>query len=183
MVAQPVNWIASATEILGARNPDQAGEILRAWQSSTPLPPNASNPLGMPASSRGATSWHGTGYACFDDLAGFLAALTDFAVSYAGQGVTRALNSDLPWRNTWQAVAALGWPASKTETDYPAAVLDNTGDSYRESVGATLPEDRKTSGLVGGMPGAPVPHPQHISAVGQQVAYTNAVLGGLRNRT
>lgn len=181
MPSHPPNWLASAVALLGATSIEQAPEILRAWAASTPLPPRANNPLGMPASARGAARWHGTSYASFETMDDFLNAFLDFSVSYAGGAIVKALRSDLPWRNTWAAVQSLGWPANATETDYPSAVLDNTGDSYRESIGAVAPEDRKTSGIVGGSAHATASVGTIIGHLNNQVGSAHQAVSAMRN--
>jgi len=102
----------------------------------------------MPAGSSGAVAYLSTEYALFPNMARFYAALQAVARSQAGKQLALAMHGDAPYPATWRAISALKWPASKTETDYPAALLDLTTASYQASVNATPAASRKTSGTV-----------------------------------
>jgi hypothetical protein len=103
----------------------------------------------MPAGTAGAPKYLNTEYAIFPSMSAFYSALGKFAQSSRGAELKRSMISTSPYPATWRAISALSWPASKTETDYPAMLLDLTEASYRASIKATDPAERKTSGLVG----------------------------------
>lgn len=176
------SWIDSVIACLGVDDTPLTRSIIRAWRESVPLPPEANNPLGMPASSPGASRWAKTAYAGFPHMGDFYAALTHLALSYGGSGIQRALTGDVRPGQAWHAIRNLAWPAIVTETDWPAAVLDITGDGFQEAYKTCEPEDRKTSGIVGGnrhsSPSASAVTASTMS--GLQSAAT--VLSALRNR-
>lgn len=149
MASWPERWRVLALE--SARIPVTADtlEIMRAWQHSTPLQPYTNNPVGMPASIAGTPSVQGTGYAQFNSPRDFYRAFGKFARTPAGRSLIDAMRKDSPFPAAWRAISSLGWPGSATETDYPSAVLDLTSKSFREAIGATQRERRKTSGTVG----------------------------------
>lgn len=150
MYELPGNWPTVALESAGIEPTARAMTILRAWRNSTPLPDMANNPTGMPWASSRATTYLGTDYAIFPDMAAFYAAFSAFLKSTRGSGVSSALGITDSYPAAWRAISALGWPAGKTETDYPSRLLDLTSQKYRDSVGATVPVRRKTSGIIGG---------------------------------
>lgn len=149
MAGWPSNWITRTLESADIPNGEETRAIMRAWQKSTPLPPYTNNPLGMPASFGGKVRYMDTGYAMFQSMSDFYATFARFIETYAGNGVREAMTSHRPYSATWRAVSQLAWPGSVTETDYPSALLDLTSASYRERVGATPKDQRKTSGTVG----------------------------------
>src|SRR5260221_5952483 len=148
MAAWRALWQVGALEVLGAPDNQETFNIITAWQKSTPLPPYSHNPLGMPAGSSGAKPFLGTPYAEFGSMAMFYDALKTFAATYTGKSLADAMRSDDSYPATWHAVSMLRWPGTQTETDYPAALLDLTSQSFRQSVGATPRPMRKTSGMI-----------------------------------
>lgn len=151
MPSFPPNWIARTLEASGVPATSQSIAVLRAWRKSTPLPPLSNNPLGMPVHSSGAPAYLNTGYAIFPSMTAFYAAFVAWSKSAAGKKVLASLNDSDGYGAAWRAISVLPWPASKTETDYPAHVLDLASESYRESVNASPASDRRTSGTVGGL--------------------------------
>lgn len=176
------SWIDSVIACLVADDTPLVRSIISAWRESVPLPPEANNPLGMPASFPGASKWAKTAYASFPDIGAFYAALTHFAFSYGGSGVRNALTGDVRPGQAWHAIRNLAWPAIATETDWPAAVLDITGDGFQETYRTCKPEERKTSGIVGGNRHSS----QSASAVTDSIMYGlqsgATALSALRNR-
>lgn len=144
------SWLDSVIACLGADDTPLVRAVIRAWRESVPLPAEANNPLGMPASSPGASRWARTAYASFPDMGAFYAALTHFAFSYGGSGVRNALTGNVRPGQAWHAIRNLAWPAIVTETDWPSAVLDLTGDGFQQEHMTCQPEERKTSGVVSG---------------------------------
>lgn len=149
MSSWPSDWITRSLAAAKIEPTGQAVSIMRAWKNSTPLPPLSNNPLGFPSGYSGAPAYLNTQYAIFPSMAAFYAAFARLATSAPGQAVAAALAAEGGYPAAWRAISALAWPASGTETDWPSAVLDLTTADYRQSVGATAPAARKTSGTVG----------------------------------
>lgn len=152
MAGYPSNWVSMALGALGVPVTGSTIAVMRAWSKSTPLPVIANNPIGMPKGSSGAPAYMSTGYAIFPSMTGFYVALHAFARTQKGLTLANALSQDVPASATWRAVSGMSWPGTATETDYPSAVLDLTSATYRQSVQATAPSARKTSGVVGPRP-------------------------------
>lgn len=148
MLSLPVDWIARALSALAVPEDTATQAIMRAWRQSTPLPEYVFNPIGMPAGSRGAPAYLTTQYAVFPGFTAFLIALASFADTYTGQSLSREMTGDPPYASAWRAIHALNWPGNRTETDYPAVLLDLTTQAYRDSVSAASPADRKTAGMI-----------------------------------
>jgi hypothetical protein len=121
--------------------------VLAAWRSSTPLDPWTNNPLGMPPQVKGTGLVPHTGYAAFPSIADFYTAFAIFTKSNRGKAVKDAIAAEKPYGEIWRAIDVLNWPGGKTETDYPAKVLDMATQAYRDSVDATPHPERKTSGV------------------------------------
>lgn len=151
MPSLPPHWKSDALAALGAPVSADGLAAIGAWAKSTPLPPGACNPIGMPAGSSGAPSFLGTRYAVFLNWQAFCDALAAFAKTEAGKAVTGALSPDVSPAAVWRVARSLSWPGSGTETDYPSAVLDLAPESYRLSVRTADAADRKTSGVPGGI--------------------------------
>ena len=150
MSTYPADWTIRALAALHVRPTVANVAIMNAWQQSTPLPPEANNPIGMMPHYPMSFRWKGTSYAGFDDISYFYNALTRFGASFPGNRVTNALSDGARAQDAWSAIRELGWPAVFTETDYPASVLDMCSSGFRESVQASDVANRKTSGIVGG---------------------------------
>lgn len=144
----PIDWQQRTLAAAGIPDTPDTYMVLSAWQQSTPLPPLSNNPLGMPAGSSGAKPYLGTQYAIFPSFGLFTKAFAAFIETFQGSGLAQAMQSDSPYSSTWRIVHALKWPGTRTETDYPASLLDLTTLAYRQSVKATPGPMRKTSGLV-----------------------------------
>jgi hypothetical protein len=87
-------------------------------------------------------------YANYPSITTFYAEFARFIKTPKGRELARVMTSDEGYGAIWHAINTLGWPASKTETDYPALVLDLATESYRESVNAKPTSERKTSGII-----------------------------------
>jgi len=148
MSTLPADWVIQVLENAAIQPSHKARAVMNAWHASTPLPPMTNNPIGMPTGSSGAPSYLGTKYAIFPSIGAFYAAFSGLCLRSAGNRVVLAITDPVDYGDAWRAISALGWPGSDTETDYPAAVLDLTAQSYRDSVGASGPDARKTSGMV-----------------------------------
>lgn len=149
MTSWPSDWIGRALAAADVEPTGYAISVMRAWKNSVPLPPLSNNPLGFPAGTAGAPAYLSTRYAIFPSMREFYRAFAALAASAPGHAIKAALGQDGGYGAAWRAISALPWPARDTETDWPAAVLDLSAESYRQSVGATAPAERKTSGIVG----------------------------------
>lgn len=147
MASWPSNWKQRAVAALGVSPTPKALKIISAWSRSTPLQPWTNNPLGMPALSGRTRAVLGTSYAMFGSMPEFYVALARFAATAPGKAVAAEISSDAGYGPVWRAISSLEWPGSKTETDYPSAVLDLAEQSYRDSVNASDASQRKTSGV------------------------------------
>lgn len=146
MTSWPSNWITTALSVAGVESTTATRAIMRAWNQSTPTLPQVNNPVGIPASLASAPSVPGTGYAMFTSMTGFYQAFARFMASQPGRSLKMAMTADSPYPGAWRVIDGLKWPGSLTETDYPSALLDLTSESYRASVNASAPRERKTSG-------------------------------------
>lgn len=123
-------------------------EIIAAWGKSTPISPHSNNPLGMPAGTSGAKPYAGTQYARFDSMTEFYDAFGTWLDTQDGRNVMRSLASICAAIHMHKTISELGWPASATETDYPAALLDMCPAEYQADAASAEPQNRRTSGLV-----------------------------------
>lgn len=149
MTSWPSTWIVQALEAANVPVGRNTIAIMKAWKDSTPLPVWTNNPVGMPVHSSGAPAYMSTKYAMFTTMGKFYTAFGAFMASDAGKRLAHEMTADTPFPGTWRAISSLRWPGSETETDYPSALLDLTSEAYRESVGASSPGARRSSGLVG----------------------------------
>lgn len=163
MTTWPDGW--RETVLRASRIPASqfALDVLSAWRRSTPLIPQTYNPLGMPSKGSRHPPYLGTAYALFPGITAFATAFQRFVTSSSGEGVLRILVAADSPSEAYRAIHALGWPATKTETDYPSAVLDMVEQSYRDSLASTQPAQRRTTGI------AQAPPDVH-AAVKQQAA-------------
>lgn len=146
MASWPTNWKHRTLEEAGITVSPRALKVLSAWRQSTPLDPWTNNPLGMPAKITRTAKVPGTEYGLFRSTVGFYVAFAKFLKTTPGMAIVSELESDKGYGPTWRAINGLKWPAFHTETDYPAKVLDLASEAYRQSVSASDPSERKTSG-------------------------------------
>jgi hypothetical protein len=146
----PDGWVTATLIDAGLPVSDFTRSVISAWAASTPILPYTNNPLGMPNVPGTTGQLMTTGYAMFVTMPVFRAAFSQWVNSPAGRQVREALALSEKYAPAWRAIHALPWPASKTETDWPSAVLDLTSESVRKRL-ATLadPSQRKTSGAYG----------------------------------
>lgn len=147
MASWPSNWKAKTLGAAGIEVTPKALKVMSAWQQSTPLQPWTNNPLGMPVSFGSKVAVPMTSYALFPSMSKFYMAFADFTGTRAGKDLRDEITSDDGYGPIWRTVSSLNWPGSKTETEYPAALLDLAGQSYKDSVNAVNPSARKSSGL------------------------------------
>jgi hypothetical protein len=149
MTSWPKTWISRTLEAAGIPVGSETIAVMRAWKDSTPLPPYTNNPVGMPHHFARVPRYMNTDYGMYVSFGKFLDAVTAWSKTGPGRKVIHAITSDSPYAASWREIAALGWPGSATETEYPSRILDLTEQSYRDSVSATPRAERKTSGTVG----------------------------------
>lgn len=123
-------------------------DVLSAWNKSTPVVPATYNPLGMPAKGTSNVPYLGTPYALFSGIGAFTAAMSKFLASSKGAELRHTLDAGESLSDAYRAIHALGWPATKTETDYPSALLDMLEAQYRAKMATRAVADRKTTGTV-----------------------------------
>lgn len=146
MASWPGNWKQQVMSAAGIQPTEKALKALTAWQQSTPLDPWSNNPLGMPAKLGAVAPIPGTRYAMFRGFGDFIKAYGQFAKTSLGRAVTDAITSSGGYGPVWRAIAATGWPAGATETDWPAKVLDLAGEAYVSSVASAPAAARKSAG-------------------------------------
>lgn len=145
----PPDWIAQSLNAISAPVTPLSVSVMRAWLVSTPISPEANNPLGMPSGSRGGVPYLKTGYAQWQSITGFYTALGMWGMTQAGKRFRRSVSPGGSYEAAWDAVHILHWPAFYTETDYPSKLLDMCGEDFINRVGTAAPSDRKTSGIIG----------------------------------
>lgn len=123
-------------------------DVMSAWRKSTPLIPQTYNPLGMPARGSRYPAYLGTPYAMFPSITAFSNTFQRFITSNAGQELLHVLVSADSLTDAYRAIHALGWPATKTETDYPSALLDMVEQTYRDKLATRTVAKRRTTGVV-----------------------------------
>lgn len=125
---------------------DFATTVLTAWASSTPTQPWTNNPLGMPAHGNNVPRALNTPYGLFPTMGAFRQAFARLLKTNSGVSLSRVLaaGDDLP--DAWRAIHALGFPANRTETDYPVTLLDMLEDDYRAKMATRPVAKRRTVG-------------------------------------
>lgn len=146
MASWPSNWKAQALANAGIPASPSALKVMTAWQQSTPLDPWTNNPIGIPSVIGKTQSVPGTRYAMFKTINDFYTAFAAFAKTAHGRSVASEIIGNHGYGPVWRAIAALGWPASATETDWPSKVLDLAGEAYAASVSAAPADARRTAG-------------------------------------
>jgi hypothetical protein len=141
-------WREATLRAAGIPISQFALDALAAWNKSTPVVPATYNPLGMPAKGTSNVSYLATPYALFTGIGAFTKAMSAFLSTSKGAELAHALNAAESLSDVYRAIHALGWPAAKTETDYPSALLDMLEASYRAKMATRTPANRKTSGIV-----------------------------------
>lgn len=123
-------------------------DVLSAWRKSTPLFDQACNPLGMPARGSGYPAFLNTQYALFPGMTSFSAAFARFLGTTKGADLRQVMTGDDSLSVIWRAIHGLNWPASATETDYPAVLLDMVEQKYRSKLSRKTAAQRQTTGVV-----------------------------------
>lgn len=148
MIGWVSGWREATLRAAGITVSQFALDVLSAWQKSTPVVPATFNPLGMPAKGTSNVKYLGTLYALFPGIGAFTRAMATFLATPKGAELRHALEAAESFSDAYRAIHALGWPANKTETDYPVALLDMLEASYRAKLATRTVANRKTSGIV-----------------------------------
>jgi len=148
MIGWPSGWREATLRAAGIPVSQFALDVLAAWQRSTPVVPATYNPLGMPAKGTSNVNYLKTPYALFSGVGSFTKAFATFASSNKGAELLHALTAAESLSDVYRAIHALGWPANKTETDYPSALLDMLEANYRAKLATRTVATRTTSGIV-----------------------------------
>lgn len=152
MIGWVSGWREATLRAAGIPVSQFALDVLTAWNRSTPVVPATYNPLGMPAKGTSNVSYLTTPYALFSGIGAFTTAMSKFLSTSKGAELAHALNAAESLSDAYRAIHALGWPATKTETDYPSALLDMLEEQYRAKMATRTPANRKTSGAVSAPP-------------------------------
>ena len=146
----PDGWITALLKDADIPVTAFAIKVTSAWMMSTPMLAYTNNPLGMPAIKGVTAELMRTGYAIFATMPLMRAQFAQFIKSQAGHALHESLAVSESFAAAYRAIHALPWPANKTETDWPSAVLDLTTESTRNRLATTRDAaDRKTSGAYG----------------------------------
>jgi len=145
----PTSWREALLRQCGIPVTRFALDVLSAWRKSTPLEPWTNNPLGMPVAGTRAPNVLGSGYAAFPGMDAFRSAFALFLVSPAGRPVFDALATQDKPSVAWRAAHALPWPAVKTETNWPAVILDLIPTASRPLPDEDTSGTARTSGTIG----------------------------------
>lgn len=146
----PDGWRSAALTAAGLPVDDFTLSVMTSWQVSTPLHPYTNNPIGMPSVPGKYPQLMNTGYALFPTMTEFRNAFSDFLNSPYGRTVREALATQDKLAPAWRAIHALDWPANKTESDWPSALLDMMAEPVRNRLASVKDKSqRRTSGVIG----------------------------------
>lgn len=140
------NWRQTSLRHADVEVTQFAMDILAAWQKSTPTEPWTNNPVGIPAKGYGAPQALNTPYASFPTFQAFREAFRRAVHSHAGKPLLDALMSEGEHGKAWRTINALGWPASATESEYPAKVLDLAEGKYTATVKPKVERKNQSAG-------------------------------------
>lgn len=155
MSGWPTNWRQEALRAIGVPVTQHALDVLSAWFKSTPTQPWTNNPLGLAADANGAPRAMGTDYAAFPSHEHFRQALKSLAHGHADKALIHVLLDDGDVAAAWRVINSMPIPGTKTESDYPAELLDMVSDKYRDKL-QTVPKSQRRS--LGPGPGQASPH-------------------------
>lgn len=147
----PSTWRKSVLLTLEIEPTAFAHKALALWQKSTPLEPWTRNPLGVPAVGSPRRTVTGTKYAIFPSYAEFNRALATALGGDGGMAVKAYLSDDGSISKLWRAIADLKWPASETESDYPAEIQNWMGETVSYRAGTGDKRGKRSSGTTGGL--------------------------------
>lgn len=146
MATWPTGWQRNVLRASGIPVTQFALDVLSAWQRSTPVEPWTNNPLGMPALGSGAPTALQTPYAAFPTMQAFQDAFKRYLKSSKGHNVQDALLSAQSNSDAWREIHALNWPANKTESEYPVALMDMVSAAYTDKHAGKQRKPARTTG-------------------------------------
>lgn len=142
MFQWPTNWREEALRAAGVPVTQHALDVLSAWFKATPTQAWTNNPLGLPAQGNNAPTALSTPYAAFPTYEHFRQAFKTLAHNTPGKILIHVLLDEGNYAGAWRAINALNLPATKSEPDYPAPLLDMVEAKYRNKLQTVKPEDR-----------------------------------------
>lgn len=155
MSGWPTNWRQEALRAAGVPVTQHSLDVLSAWFRSTPTQPWTNNPLGLPAKENGAPGAMGTEYAAFPTHDNFRQAFKKLAHGHDDKALIHVLLDEGDLASAWRVINSMPIPGTKTESDYPAELLDMVEEKYRKQL-QTVPKSRRRS--LGPGPGQASPH-------------------------
>ncbi len=148
------SWRETTLRVADIPKSDFALQVLSAWRRSTPVEPWTYNPLGMPAHGNNVPRALNSPYGLFTSMTAFSSAFGKFTKTRHGLAVAGVLASGDSLAEAWREIHALGWPATTTEEDWPAALLDMIESDYRAKVTRRQDASPKTTGVTSASPAA-----------------------------
>jgi hypothetical protein len=145
-------WRSDTLRVAGIPKSQFALDVLSAWRRSTPVEPWTNNPLGMPARGNGVTAAFSTPYGVFTSVNHFATTFNRFMATRQGTPIRHILTAGDSLTDAWREIHAIGWPAVKTETDYPVVLLDMVETRYRDKLVTRQSGGRKSSGTTHAAP-------------------------------
>jgi len=155
MSGWPTNWRQEALRAIGVPVTQHALDVLSAWFRSTPTQPWTNNPLGLAAGTNSAPRAMGTDYAAFPTHEHFRQAFKSLAHSHNDKALIHVLLDSGDVAAAWRVINSMPIPGTKTESDYPAELLDMVEAKYRSKL-QTVPKSQRKS--LGPGPGQASPH-------------------------
>lgn len=156
MIDWPTSWREDLLRHAGIPVSRFALDVLSAWEKSTPTQPWTNNPLGLSAQQTGMPPALNTPYAVFPSHGHFRISFGRMIQQQPGSDVALALLNEGDHAGMWRAISRLDLPSGKTETDYPAHLMDMIEGKYRAKLKPTKQSKRKSTGG-----GEPVVNPHH----------------------
>lgn len=141
-------WQNEVCRIAGIPCTQTAITALTKWQQSTPVDSWTNNPLGLPPTGNHKNVVHLTNYCVFPTMDAFRQALKTFLATPRGRAIKEALINQDSYAPIWRAISSANLPAAKTESEYPAALLDMVEDTYLSARLAKTKGNHKSAGKV-----------------------------------
>lgn len=146
MTNWPDGWREALLGSAGIEVTQFALDVLNYWQAATPTDKWTNNPLGMPSAGYDAPKAFNSPYAAFPTPEAFRRAFGRALLTTDGKNLRHALAAQDKLTVAWRAIHNLDWPASMTETDYPATILDAVTDGSTAKLKVSAKKDRRTVG-------------------------------------
>lgn len=143
----PDGWQNATLRYSGLLVSQFALDVLNMWEQSTPTAPWTNNPLGMPSRGTGMPRALNTPYAVFPNMQAFRNTFKIHVVLTHGKSLASVLDLGENMASAWREIHGLGWPANKTESEYPAKLLDHIEQKYQEKVRGVGKRKNKSAGM------------------------------------